>query len=123
MIRRPVLAIAAALAVLAAFAAPAAQAAPKLNLHFTKTPAKLSNTATPAFGFSRNARVKVKSQTCHVDKAAWKKCGTSWTPGHIADGSHTATVKLALAGGGVATISYSWTIDTVAPAVPTVSGD
>jgi len=124
MVRRSTL-LAAALAAIVGVAAPAAHAASapfKLDIHFSKTPAKLSNQAAPSFSLQRNVHFGVKAQTCRIGTAAWKACGIVWNPGHLADGQHTAQVKLVMNDGRTAGSSYTWTIDATAPAAPVLTG-
>ena len=124
MVRRSAVLLA-ALAPIVGVAAPAAHAAAapsKLTIHFTKTPARLTNQATPTFSLVRNVHFGVRSQTCRIDTAAWKACSLSWKPGHLKDGRHTAQAKLVMTDHRVATAGYTWTIDTAAPAPPRLAG-
>ena len=124
MVRRSAVLLA-ALAAIVGVAPPAAHAAAapfKLTIHLTKTPARLTNQATPTFSLVRNVHFGVRSQTCRIDTAAWKACSLLWKPGHLKDGRHTAQARLVMNDHRVATAGYTWTIDTAAPAPPRLAG-
>jgi hypothetical protein len=116
--------LAAALTGSAMLAASSAQAATafRLDVHFSKTPAKLTDDNMPAFRVSRNVHYHVKTQTCRIDAVAWKACANQWRPGRVTDGTHTAQVRLTLTDGRSATVAYRWATDTVAPPAPTLAG-
>jgi large repetitive protein len=79
----------------------------------TQKPSDPSNDPLPAFGFSASEAVTF---ACKLDGAAFAHCTSpkEYTPGN---GAHTFTVKATDAAGNAGQASYSWTIDTVPPAV------
>src|SRR5205814_4867699 len=80
----------------------------------TASPTNPSNSAAPSFSFSSEAGATF---TCALDGAAFATCSSPKSYTGVADGSHTFQVKATDTAGntGVAA-SYTWTIDTVAPA-------
>ena len=80
----------------------------------TASPTNPSNNASPSFSFSSEAGATF---TCALDGAAFAGCSSPKSYTGVADGSHTFQVKATDAAGNTgAAASYTWTIDTVAPA-------
>jgi hypothetical protein len=88
----------------------------KPDTKIASAPKGLSAAASSGFRFE--ASVPVASFQCRVDAAAWKGCGasSSFSPG---DGGHSLQVRAVNSEGwqDPTPASFSWSIDTVAPAV------
>src|SRR4051794_40756364 len=84
-------------------------------------PAPLENVRSAAFGWHTSGIIG--ETRCKVDAAPYDYC-----PGNparyygLADGRHTFTVRVRNGYQQVSTDSYSWTVDTVDPQPPTVTG-
>jgi hypothetical protein len=82
--------------------------------------AALVSTASTTFTFSSAGASRFE---CHVDAAAFAACASGDSFGPFADGVHTFFVRAVdAAGNPSAAASVQWTIDTVAPAVPSIGG-
>ena len=88
----------------------------------TSQPTNPSNDSTPAFDFSSNHTGSTVSFECKLDAQPFAACTSPKTYPTTADGSHTFQVR-AIDDGNVdpTPASYTWTIDTLAPKVDTVS--
>jgi hypothetical protein len=64
----------------------------------------------------------VQAQACRVDRFSWKPCIRTLAVRNLADGPHTAQVRLVLQGGARATASAAWQVDTIAPSAPPALG-
>jgi flagellar motor protein MotB len=59
---------------------------------------------------------------CRVDGGTWTTCVSPFTTGSLADGDHTIDVRQRDAAGNAGDpVSRTWTIDTTAPGVPSVT--
>jgi large repetitive protein len=77
-------------------------------------PANPSSDSTPSFGFTAGESATFE---CKLDGGAFAACSPPKTLGTLPDGAHTFTVRATdPAGNTGAEASYTWTIDTVAPA-------
>jgi hypothetical protein len=75
-------------------------------------------TASTTFTFSSAGASRFD---CHVDGAAFAACASGASFGPFADGVHTFFVRAVdAAGNASAAASFQWTVDTVAPAVPSI---
>jgi hypothetical protein len=89
----------------------------------TSNPPALTNSTTASFTFSVNGNSGVQFQ-CRLDAAAYANCTVSASnPGSqsysgLAAGSHTFRVRNGTSGADDAT--YTWTIDTTAPSIPSL---
>ena len=91
-----------------------APAVPSIGAH-----AALVSTASTTFTFSSAGASRFE---CHVDGAAFAACGSGDSFGPFADGLHTFFVRAVdAAGNASAAASFQWTVDTGAPAVPTIA--
>jgi hypothetical protein len=82
----------------------------------TSKPAALTNDSTPSFAFAASQAGSTFS--CKLDAAAYAPCTSPITYPAQSDGQHTFSVKATDAAGNTGPqVSYSWTIDTVAPTV------
>jgi len=109
----PVVAVAGPLAGTAA-AAPKPHASPPA---YTTKPANPTNTSTATFNWTPPAGY---TYLCSHDGSRTSSCTPPVTMPSLADGLHTFTVKSQLTGARSSSSSYSWRIDTVAPAAPSV---
>ncbi|MDX5437778.1 MAG: Ig-like domain-containing protein, partial [Pontibacter sp.] len=84
-------------------------------------PAAISNKNTAAFSFTSNES-KVQFQVS-MDGAAFVTAATPYTHSSLADGEHTLQVRAIDQAGNIdpTPATYTWTIDTKAPAPPVVS--
>ena len=91
-----------------------APAVPSIGTH-----AAVVSTASTTFTFSSAG---ASGFQCRVDAAAFVACVSGASFGPFADGLHTFFVRAVdAAGNASAAASVQWTIDTVAPAVPTIA--
>ena len=81
----------------------------------TAQPSNPSNDSSPAFQFTDTEGGI--SFRCKLDSGGFATCASPVTYSGQADDSHTFTVQATDAAGNTSSTSYSWTIDTVAPAV------
>jgi glycosidase len=78
-------------------------------------PAALTNSATASFSFSASEAATFQ---CKLDSAAYQDCTSPYTANNLSDGTHTVEVKATdNYGNSGAPQIYSWTVDTIAPAV------
>src|SRR5205085_7011164 len=83
----------------------------------TGKPAALANNANPSFTLA--ATKAGTTFQCALDGAALAACTSPQSYLGVADGSHTFRVQGTDPAGNSGAASYAFTIDTVAPAVPT----
>ena len=98
-----------------------AEAAPKPRAAapvFTTKPANPSNVKTPTFGWAVPSGY---SYQCAHDGSKLAACTPPVTLSSLADGSHTFTVKSSVTGARSSTTNFSWRIDTVPPAAPSIT--
>jgi len=90
------------------------------------SPPAVSNNSNPTFDFSSNEPVKFE---CRIGSGSWSYCGpfnvfaTSGSePFSLTDGAKQFSVRGADSGGNMSqVVSYSWTIDSVAPNAPVIT--
>jgi len=83
--------------------------------------ASLEGTSTTSFTFSSAGATSFE---CRVDAAAFSPCSSGDSLGPFADGSHTFFVRaLDELGNASAAASSQWTIDTIAPQAPVITGE
>lgn len=117
------LAVLAAAALVAGVAAPAAAAPPNRTQTpaITAKPVSPTGATTATFAFASSTAGAV--YTCTLDGGAAATCTSPWTYSGMKNGAHTFSVKAQAPGArasGLATAT--WTVDTVAPNAPTVTG-
>ena len=84
-------------------------------------PSNPSNASTSAFAFSDSDGTV--SFQCSMDGAAYGPCTSPFTTAALADGSHTFAVEAVSITNRVSDpTQYTWTIDTVAPPAPSLTG-
>jgi hypothetical protein len=83
----------------------------------TAQPPALSNNANPSFTFASNKAGT--TYQCALDGAALAACTAPQAYTALASGAHTFTVQGIDTAGNSSSASYAFTIDTVAPSVPT----
>jgi len=110
----PVVAVAGPLAGVADAAAKARAASPV----FSTKPANPSNVKAPTLNWTVPSGY---SYQCAHDGGKLATCAPPVTLPSLADGSHTFTVKSSVTGARSSTTNYSWRIDTVAPAAPSIT--
>ncbi|WP_413560874.1 Ig-like domain repeat protein [Bdellovibrio sp. HCB209] len=77
-----------------------------------------SNSATAVFGFtgSDTGGGSIAGYQCKLDGGAYSSCVSGVSFGSLADGSHTVSIMATdTAGNDGTAVSYTWTVDTVAP--------
>ena len=84
-----------------------------LGVTISSKPAKYSDSDSAVFEFSASQAATFE---CSIDSGAFETCTTGKSYSSLADGVHTFTVK-ATAGVNTAEDTYTWTVDTVDPAV------
>ncbi|HET8862830.1 MAG TPA: Ig-like domain-containing protein, partial [Solirubrobacterales bacterium] len=77
-------------------------------------PSNPSNDTSPGFTFSAS---EASTFDCKLDAAAFAACTSPRGYTGVPDGSHTFTVRATDAAGNTGVATYTWDIDTVAPAV------
>ncbi len=92
------------------------------NTVIDSNPPLISNLSTGSFTFSSPGEANPTFE-CSLDGAMFVACPASYTTGMLMDGSHTLLVRALDPAGNVdpTPASYTWTIDTVAPAAPVIS--
>ena len=83
-------------------------------------PENPSNSSNPTFTFTGEEGATFQ---CKLDGSSFSSCASPKTYSDVADGSHTFTVRQTDRAGNVSmsTATYTWTIDTIAPAAPTIT--
>jgi hypothetical protein len=87
----------------------------------TSTPAKASSSRSATFGWDVVANT---AYTCSLDGSTYSTCASPKTYSNLANRAHTFVLKAKLttqANSKASSYSYSWTVDTVAPAAPVVT--
>jgi hypothetical protein len=111
----PVAVLAAPLSGIAHAAKPTRTPAPQL----LQKPANPTNDTTGTFSWQVAANT---TYSCGLDRAQRAACAGSFhAPSALADGLHTLTIRSQTQGMRASNWSYTWRIDTVAPAVPSVT--
>ncbi|MGH2905162.1 MAG: adventurous gliding motility protein AgmC [Solirubrobacterales bacterium] len=84
-------------------------------------PASVTNDNTPSFTFSAD---ESSTFECNLDSAGWNTCSSPLNMSALADGNHTFQVRAIDASNNTdaTPASFSWKIDTDAPAAPVVTG-
>jgi hypothetical protein len=86
----------------------------------TAKPATLSNVANPSFSFADTENGV--SYLCKLDAAAFTACSSGQAFSNLAQGAHNFSVQARdNAGNSSAATSWSWTIDSIAPAAPVLT--
>lgn len=87
----------------------------------TSGPAALASSTTASFAFS--GPEAGLSYSCSIDGAAFASCTSPKSYSGLAQGNHTFAVRASDAAGntGAPTTPWSWQVDTVAPAAPTLT--
>lgn len=98
----------------AAFSAPSV-AAPSL----TSKPPVVSSSRTATFSFNGPAKATFK---CRLDTGAVSACSSPITYTSLVDGNHQFQVTSVTSAGQSDSTTYLWTVDTVAPPVPVITG-
>jgi hypothetical protein len=75
-------------------------------------PANPSNNASAGFSFSAG---NASAYQCKLDTGAYASCTSPYTPASLAQGSHTFSVRGISGSSAGPAISYTWTLDTIAP--------
>lgn len=95
------------------------------NTTITANPPLLTNSASASFSFigSDPGGSGVASLQCQIDGSGYSTCTSPRNYSGLGDGSHTFEVRAVdVAGNTDATpASYTWTVDTTAPAAPVVT--
>ena len=90
------------------------------TLSFTAGPTGPTNANPPTFSFTAGA--DATTVQCRVDAAAFANCTSPFTTASLSQGAHTFDVRASDALGNTATVSRSFSIDTVAPTLSITSG-
>ncbi len=83
----------------------------------TASPSSLTNSDAATFQFTLSAG----TAECSIDSGAFAACVSPKSYTGLSEGSHTFQVKAVNSGVYSAAASHGWTVDTTAPAAPTVS--
>ena len=105
-------------------AAPAAAralipATTSVSVKITTHPAAQARSTTAKFGWK--ATGKTLSVSCRLGSGAYAKCSKSHSYPNLKQGAHSFTVRVR-SGSTTRTALYKWSVDTVAPTAPSVSG-
>src|SRR5262249_39098190 len=128
---RPMLRATAALAaacLIALIPAPGAGAAPlmprsvgAITIMLTRHPAALADSSQATFDWRTSG--SIGGSRCKLDGAAYTFCpGIPSRYGGLSEGRHTFTVRVRNGYRVTAKATWTWSIDTIAPTVPTVTG-
>lgn len=79
------------------------------------------NTATPAVIFTVTDDNRAATSLCSVDGSPYSGCSSGFTTPALAQGSHTVSVRHVDLAGNTATTSATFTVDTIAPAAPSIT--
>jgi large repetitive protein len=91
--------------------------APKID----SKPATPTNQTTASFGFSDSE--SGVSFLCRLDSGSFGTCSSPKSYTSLKEGTHTFYVEAVDVAGNISSAtSYSWTVDTTAPAQPTITG-
>ena len=85
---------------------------------FDSSPPDATNDNTPTFSFSSSE--PGSSFECRVDADALALCASPYTSAPLSDGEHTFSVGTTDPAGNSSEVSRSFTVDTIAPAAPTL---
>jgi large repetitive protein len=85
----------------------------------TVKPSNPSNVASPSFEFAAS---EPSTFRCKLDAGAFAACTSPKPYTGLANGSHTFTVEATDTAKNVGNAAYTWTIDTVPPAAPVITG-
>ncbi len=85
-----------------------------LAIELTDKPASLGNQASVSFGWNVNAGATVE---CRIDSEAYAACTSPHAAGPLADGAHTFDARATLGEQHAEVPEYTFTVDTVAPAL------
>jgi hypothetical protein len=99
-----------------------AHGATRPTVRFTSAPPAATSARSATLAIARTAHGRVQAQACRVDRFSWKPCTRTLAVRNLADGPHTAQVRLVLRGGARATASAAWQVDTIAPTAPPALG-
>lgn len=86
------------------------------GLGFDATPASISNSAAATFEFSSDEDPDVGYE-CKLDSDAWAGCDSPVSLSSLSQGNHTFSIRATDSVGNIATESYTWRVDTIAPTV------
>jgi len=86
----------------------------ELTITLTDKPAVLGNVAAPTFAFTTSIPATTE---CRVDTDAYAACTSPDTVAALADGMHAFDVRATAGSQTAAAPTYSFTVDTVAPAM------
>jgi hypothetical protein len=93
-------------------------AATATTVKITTHPAATVANTTAKFAWkTTGSKLKV---SCRLDSGSFASCSKTHSYSHLADGTHTFTVRAT--GGATKSAAYRWRVDTAAPTAPTVSG-
>lgn len=93
---------------------PVVSYATKLTVSLTAEPPAVTNSAAATFAFKTSKPATTK---CRIDGAAFAACTSPVSYAGLASGNHTFDLKATASGKTVSIPTYTWTIDTTAPAV------
>ncbi len=94
--------------------------APAVSISAPVNGSSISNTA-PNIVFSITETYPAGSAECQVDSAAWVTCASGFPLAVLDEGVHTFSVRLTDLAGNVGSASTTFTVDTTAPAAPTIT--
>ena len=86
----------------------------ELTITMTDKPAVLGNVAAVTFGFTTSIPATTE---CRVDSDAYAACTSPDTLSALTDGMHSFDVRASAGGQQAAVPTYSFTVDTIAPAM------
>ncbi|MDQ2701094.1 MAG: hypothetical protein M3Y23_07175, partial [Actinomycetota bacterium] len=86
------------------------------GLAFDSVPVSISDSNSASFDFSSDEDPDVGYE-CRLDDADWAECASPVTQSSLAQGTHAFSIRATDSVGNVATETYDWTVDTVAPTI------
>jgi len=99
-----------------------AESATRVSVRFTAKPAAVAKSNDATFRIGRSVKKGIKGQYFRLDSGRWRTTRGTVSLADLADGKHTAHVKLVMKNGRKAVASYTWRVDSAAPAAPRVDG-
>lgn len=88
----------------------------------TAPPALTNSTASQNIAFTTSDNVAVASVQCRLDAGSYASCTSPFATGTLSQGLHTIYVRATDTAGNVTTQSVTTTVDSSAPAAPTITG-
>jgi hypothetical protein len=97
--------------------------APTVSIGNAPTDPTGSTEATVSFSGDDGTGSGIAGYECQLDGGAWEACSSPVSYTGLGDGEHTVTVRATDNAGNSSSASHIWTVDSTAPAEPTITVD